>query len=108
MYYNCCSFQYKHKQGCVRNMVERFIAKYHKPKITDESVNTEYITRVLNSDGKQFFIRIPLKVSNEFKLKNRQAVEFKINYRTREINLRFKDEIIEKTKRKSNLKKKKV
>lgn len=88
-------------------MVEKFIAKFKKDDITEESVNTEFITRYLNSDGKQFFIRIPTKVSSTFKLKNRQTVELAINYKTKEIVLKFKDEIGDKTKRKSNLTKKK-
>lgn len=88
-------------------MVDRFVSREIKPEITKEDVNTEIITRALNSDGKQFFLRIPTKVSKEFKLKNRQAVEMRINYLTKEVILSFKEEVVEKTERKSNLKKRK-
>lgn len=86
-------------------MVDKYISKLHKPEITEEDVNTEIIKRHLNYDGKQLYIRIPTKIANIFNLKNRQATDLIINYKDKEVLLKFKDNIVDKNKRKSNLKK---
>jgi len=88
-------------------MVKKYIAKENKPEIKQEEVNVEKISRHLNSDGKQLYIRIPTKVSTILDLKKRQEVELIINYGKKTINLNIKDNIVNKTKRKSNLIKKK-
>ena len=59
-------------------MVKKYIAKENKPEIKPDDVNVEKISRHLNSDGKQLYIRIPTKVATILDLKKRQEIALNI------------------------------
>ena len=84
-------------------MDKKIPLREYLPEIDKNNINRENISRRLNSDGRQLFIRIPQKVSRELDLKNRQEVLMEVDYKDKKLILSFTNKIFEKTKKKSNI-----